>query len=49
MRGTAGRVVVYSAVLIGIYLVVSHATGAGRLLSSAGSAASGYAKVLQGR
>lgn len=39
----------YSAGLIGLYLVVSYATGAGRVLSSAGTAAAGYAKVLQGR
>lgn len=44
-----GKALTYSAVLIGVYLVVSHATEAGKLLSSAGSTASGYAKILQGR
>jgi hypothetical protein len=43
------KVVVYSAVLIGTYLLVANATNAGKLLASAGSAASGYAKTLQGR
>jgi hypothetical protein len=43
------KVVVYSAVLIGTYLLVANATSAGKLLSSAGSAASGYARTLQGR
>lgn len=41
--------ILYSALLIGTYLVVANATNAGRLISSAGSAASGYAKTLQGR
>lgn len=39
----------YSATLIGVYLVVAHATGAGNILSAAGKAGSGYAKTLQGR
>lgn len=39
----------YSAILIGVYLVVAHATGAGNVLKSAGSASSGFAKTLQGR
>lgn len=43
------KIVIYSAVLIGTYIVVANATNAGRLLTSAGSAASGYAKTLQGR
>jgi hypothetical protein len=43
------KIVVYSAVLIGTYILVANATNAGRLLTSAGSAASGYAKTLQGR
>lgn len=38
-----------SAVLIGTYLVVANASGAGKLLSSAGSAYSGAVKTLQGR
>lgn len=41
--------ILYSALLIGTYLVVANATNAGKLISSAGSAASGYAKTLQGR
>lgn len=41
--------ILYSALLIGTYLVVANATNAGKLLASAGSAASGYAKTLQGR
>lgn len=39
----------YSAALIGTYLVVAHATDVGKLVKSAGSAGSGYAKTLQGR
>lgn len=39
----------YSAVLIGTYLVVGHASGVGKLLKDAGTAGSGYAKTLQGR
>jgi hypothetical protein len=39
----------YSAALIGIYLVVAHATDAGRVIAAAGQAGSGYAKTLQGR
>lgn len=39
----------YSAGLIGLYLVVAYATGAGKVLTSAGTAAGGYARVLQGR
>lgn len=39
----------YSAVLIGVYLVAGHASGFGKLLSSAGTAGSGFAKTLQGR
>lgn len=36
-------------VLIGTYLVVAHATGAGNLLARAGTAGSGIIKSLQGR
>lgn len=43
------KALVYGAGLIAIYLVVSHATGAGRLLTSAGSAGSGLVKTFQGR
>jgi hypothetical protein len=39
----------YTAILVGVYLVVSNATGAGKLLTSAGSAYVGGVKVLQGR
>lgn len=39
----------YTAVLVGVYLLVSHATDAGRLLSAAGSTYVGGVKVLQGR
>jgi hypothetical protein len=39
----------YSAALIGTYLLVSHATDAGKLITSGGSAASQFAKTLQGR
>lgn len=43
------KVLFYSAALIGVYLAVSHATDAGRLLSSGGSAASTVVKTFQGR
>lgn len=43
------KLVFYSAVLIGTYLLVANATNAGRLISAAGQAGSGYAKTLQGR
>lgn len=39
----------YSATLIGVYLIVAHATGAGNLLKAAGTAGTSYAKTLQGR
>ncbi len=35
--------------LIGTYLVVAHATGAGNLVARAGTAGSGIIKTLQGR
>lgn len=35
--------------LIGTYLIVSHATGAGNLMARAGTAGSGIIKTLQGR
>lgn len=38
-----------SALLIGLYLVVANGTQVGSLLSSAGTAGSGFAKVLQAR
>ena len=43
------KLLVGSGVLIAIYLLVSNATGAGKLLASASSAGSGYARTLQGR
>ena len=39
----------YTAVLVGTYLLVSRATGAGRLMSSGASAYAKAVKVLQGR
>lgn len=39
----------YSAVLIGVYLVVSNATGAGKLITASGNSGSKYVKTLQGR
>lgn len=36
-------------VLIGMYLVAAHATGWGKLMTSAGTAGSGIVKSLQGR
>lgn len=39
----------YSAVLIGLYLAVAHASGAGTLISKAASGASTIDKTLQGR
>lgn len=39
----------YSAVLVGVYLVVANATGAGNLVKSAGTAGVGYVTALQGR
>jgi len=39
----------YSAMLIGTYLVVANATGAGKLLTQAGAAGEGYVRALQGR
>jgi len=39
----------YTAVLIGTYLAVAHATGLGNVLKSAGTAGSGVIKTLQAR
>lgn len=39
----------YGATLIGVYLVVFYASGAGRVLQSGGTAAVGLTKALQGR
>lgn len=38
-----------SGALIAVYLLVSHATDAGKLLTSAGTSASTYVQTLQGR
>lgn len=43
------RALKWGAVLIGGYLVLSHYTGAGKLISSASAGASTVAKTLQGR
>lgn len=42
-------VIFYTAVLVGTYLVVSHATGAGRLLNIGFTGYSGAVRTLQGR
>jgi hypothetical protein len=42
-------VLVYTGGLIAIYLLVSHATEAGKLLTSAGSVYTGGVRTLQGR
>lgn len=39
----------YSALLIALYLGVSHATGAGKLISAAASGSAKIDKTLQGR
>lgn len=45
-----GRIALfYGAVLIGTYLLVSHATQAGRLITPTGQAVSGVVKTFQGR
>ncbi len=49
MKGTAGTVVKYTAGLVAVYLLVSNATGAGRLLTSGGNAYARAVKTLQGR
>lgn len=43
------RAGLYGAVLIGLYIAVSHGTAGGQLLGSAGSAGAGFVKALQGR
>jgi hypothetical protein len=43
------KILTYTAVLIGTYLVLSRATDAGRLLSSGSSAYTAAVKTLQGR
>lgn len=39
----------YTAVLVGTYLVVSYATGAGKFLTAAGGAYATGVRALQGR
>ena len=43
------KIALYSAVLVGTYLIVSNATGAGNLLKSGGTAYASAIKTLQGR
>jgi hypothetical protein len=42
-------VLTYTAVLVGAYLLASHLTGAGQLLTSAGGTYVAGVKALQGR
>jgi hypothetical protein len=39
----------YLGALIGLYIVVSHASGSGKLFTSGASGASQFVKTLQGR
>lgn len=43
------KIIKYTAVLVGTYLVVAHATDAGALLRAGQSAYSGAVHTLQGR
>lgn len=43
------KALTYGAGLIAIYLVVAHYTGAGKFVTSSGTAVSGVVKTLQGR
>jgi hypothetical protein len=43
------QALVYTAVLVGVYLAVAHATQVGQLLTAAGNTYVGGVKVLQGR
>lgn len=43
------KALVYGAGLIALYLVVTHPTGLGSTLTSAGSGGTGLIKALQGR
>ena len=43
------KLAVYSAVLIGAYVVVSHGTGAGQAMTGASTAGVSFVKALQGR
>jgi hypothetical protein len=44
-----GKVLGYTAGLVAVYLLLSHATEGGKLLSSAGGVYTGSVRVLQGR
>lgn len=44
-----GKLLFYTAALVGTYLVVSHATQAGKLLTSAGGVYTSGVRTLQGR
>jgi len=44
-----GKVLGYTAALVAVYLVVAHATAAGKLLTSAGSVYTSSVRTLQGR
>ncbi len=46
---TGRKIIVLTAVLVGTYLVVSHATEAGKLLTSGASAYGTAVRTLQGR
>lgn len=46
---TVRKGLVYTAVLIGVYLAVSHATAGGTLIGAASSAYNGAVRTLQGR
>lgn len=43
------KFMLYSAALIGTYIVVANATGFGRAFNAVSSGVTGYAKTLQGR
>lgn len=43
------RAMTYTAVLVGVYLVLAYATGAGKLLTSGGSVYVSAVRSLQGR
>jgi len=43
------KALTYAAGLIAVYLLVANATGAGKVLTSAGSASTGLVKAFQGR
>lgn len=43
------QLLMLTAVLVGVYLIVSNATGAGKFLTAAGGVYSGGVRTLQGR